>query len=177
MYEKSAIENIKSNFSKLIRGKYQEEKIQKYFEENTILLHQFPADQIFFKPRILTFFIADFAIITPQKELILIEIEKTDIRLLKKDGGIAAPLNHAFDQVRDWLHIIDEHKLAFLDSLEINKDCVSTVKGVIIAGSDEGYDAKKLRRLKSIDFGRIVFLTYDDILFSLNALLKSLSSL
>lgn len=40
---------------------------------------------------------------------------------MKKDGGVAAPLSHAFDQVRDWLHTVDEHRLAVLDSLKIDR--------------------------------------------------------
>lgn len=177
MYEKSAIEDVRSNFTKLIRAKPNEELIQKYIEENTILFHQFPADQIYFKPPILTFFVADFAIVTPQKELVLIEIEKSNTNLLTKKGGIAAPLSHAFDQVNYWLHVVDEHRLAVLESLGINKDSVSAVKGVVIAGREEGYDAKHLRRLKGTDWGRITFLTYDDLLSSLDALLRRMSSL
>lgn len=177
MYEKSAIEDIRSNFAKLLKSNPKEELIQKYIEENTILLHQFPSNQIYFKPPIITFFVADFAIVTPQKELILIEIEKASTNLLLKKGGIAAPLTHAFDQVNDWLHKVDEHRLAILDSLGIDKDLISSVRGVVIAGQEEGYDAKHLRRLKGTDLGRITFLTYDDILSSLDALIRKMSSL
>ena len=177
MYEKSVIEDIRSNFAKLLKSKPREETIQKYIEENTILLHQFPSNQIYFKPPILTFFDADFAIVTPQKELVLIEIEKANTNLLLKKGGVAAPLTHAFDQVNDWLHKVDEHRLAILDSLEIDKELISTVKGVVIAGREEGYDAKYLRRLKGTDLGRITFLTYDDLLSSLDALIRGMSAL
>lgn len=177
MYEKSAIKDIRSNFAKLLKSNPKEEIIQKYIEENTILLHQFPSNQIYFKPPILTFFVADFAIVTPQKELVLIEIKKANTNLLLKKGSIAAPLTHAFDQVNDWLQIVDEHRLAVLDSLGIDKESVSTIKGVVVAGSEEGYDAKRLRRLKGTDFGRITFLTYDDLLSSLDALIRGMSAL
>ena len=177
MYEKSAIEDIRSNFAKLLKSKPKEEIIQKYIEENTILLHQFPSNQIYFKPPILNFFVADFAIVTPQKELVLIEIEKANTNLLLKKGGVAAPLTHAFDQVNDWLHKVDEHRLAILDSLDIDKDLISTVKGVVIAGREEGYDAKYLRRLKGTDLGRITFLTYDDLISSLDALIRGMNAL
>ncbi|MCI5158052.1 MAG: DUF4263 domain-containing protein [Candidatus Electrothrix sp. AUS1_2] len=86
-----------------------------------MLLHYLPSEKLFPKPPILTFFYADFAVVIPQRELILIELEKTTTRLMKKDGGVAAPLSHAFDQVRDWLHTVDEHRLAVLDSLKIDR--------------------------------------------------------
>jgi hypothetical protein len=177
LYEKGAIESIKTIFASLITNTHREEVLQQFIEENPILLHQFPATQIFSKPKILTFFAADFAIVTPQKELILIELEKTSTQLMKKDGGVAAPLSHAFDQVRDWLHVVDEHRLAVLDTLKIDRDAVSTIRGVVIAGTDHGYDAQHLRRLKGTDWGRITLLTYDDLFFALGALLNRMAAL
>ena len=172
MYEKASLETTRTSFSQLVSRNPREELLQQFVDENPILLHQFPAERIIPKPPILTSYVADFGIVTPQKELILIELEKTTTRLMKKDGGIAAPLSHAFDQVRDWLHEVDEHRLAVLDSLHIERDDVSSVRGVVIAGRDSGYDARDLRKLKGADWGRVIFLTYDDLLFALDALIR-----
>lgn len=177
LYEHSAIVNLRDSFARLIAANHKEEVLQKFIEDNPIILHQFPAEKILYKPPLLTFFNADFAILTPQKELILIEIEKTSTRLLNKRGGKASSLQHAFDQVQDWLHVVDEHRLAVLDSLKIDREAVSTVRGVVIAGRDQGYDAKQLRVLKGTDFGRVIFLTYDDLLFGLVSLLNNLIKL
>jgi hypothetical protein len=170
-YEESALNNIRSDFLALLNSTPSEETLQKFIEQNPILLHQFPANKLFLKPPILTFFNADFAVVTSEKELILIEIEKAQTRLLKKDGGEAAELRHAFDQVHSWLHIIDEHRLAVLDSLKIGKETVSVVRAVVIAGRDRGYDAEHLRRLKGIDRGRARLLTYDDLVFGLTSII------
>ena len=172
MYEKSSLESIRTTFSQLVSRKPREESLQQFIYENPILLHQFPAERIIPKPPILTSYVADIGIVTPQKELILIELEKTTTRLMKKDGGIAAPLSHAFNQVQNWLYDVNEHRLAVLDALDINRDDVSVVKGVVIAGRDSGYDARNLRKLKGTDWGRVIFLTYDDLLFSLDALIR-----
>jgi hypothetical protein len=102
--------------------------------------------------------------------LILIEIENSQTRLLKKDGGIAAPLSHAFDQVESWLHVVNDHKLAILDTLNVDRDMVSTCRGMVIAGRDRGQDAAHLKRLKGTDRGRVLFLTFDDLLFRVGAL-------
>ena len=177
LYERSSIETVRSNFAKLLSSKPREELLQRFIDKNPILLHQFPSDRIFSKPPILTFFVADFAIVTPQKELVLIELEKTTTRLMKKDGGVAAPLTHAFDQVQDWLHVVDEHRLAMLDSLKIEREEVSAIRGVVIVGRDSGYDAHRLRKLKGVDRGRITLLTYDDLLFALDALIRRLDVL
>jgi hypothetical protein len=177
LYEKSILVDTINKFVMLINSKPKEVILQKFIEENLILLHQFPSEKIIFKPPILTFYKADFGIVSPQKELILIEIEKTTTKLLKKDGGLHSALNHAFDQVRDWLHIVDDHRSAILDSLKINRDQVSSVRGVVIVGRDSDYDARNLRKLKGSDFGTITFLTYDDLLFSLDSLYRNIKSI
>lgn len=176
LYEKSSLVHIREGFKYLLAQDPREEEIQKFIESHPILLHQFPAIEIFFKPPILTSFIADFGIITPQKELILVEIEKTTTRLMKKNGGSSAELNHAIDQVRDWLYLIDEHRLAVLEEIGIEHNKVSVVRGVVIAGRDLGCDVKHLRRLKGADRGRIRFLTYDDLLSALDALIENIET-
>lgn len=177
LYEQSSLRTIRSKFKRLLDVAPEEEILQVFIHENPILLHQFPSKLIYAKPPILTSYKADFGIVTPQKELILIELEKTTTRLMTKKGGVAAPLNHAFDQVRDWLHVIDEHRLATLEAMKIDRNDVSIVRGVVIAGRDSGYDAQQLRKLKGSDWGNIRFLTYDDILFSLDALIRRLDAM
>ena len=177
LYERSSIETLLGDFKRVLDTATDEETLQRFIEDNPIVLHQFPAEKIFFKPPILTFFKADFAVVTPQGELILIEIEKATMRLLKTDGGEAAPLTHAFDQVQRWLYTIGEHRLAVLDSLKIDRGTVSSVRGVVIAGRDSGYDAEDMRRLKGVDRGRITFLTYDDLSSNLVTLIKKMTQI
>ncbi len=111
LYEYSAVRTIRDNYAELLDLAPSEESLQKFINENPILLHQFPSILIFPKAPILNLHITDFAILTPRKELILIEIERSDTKLLKQDGGTSAKLTHALDQVRDWLHMISEQRL------------------------------------------------------------------
>jgi hypothetical protein len=164
-------------FGRLLNSDPKEETIQKFIENNLIVLHQFSAERIIFKPAILTKYRADFGILTPQKELILIEIEHTKTRLLRKDGGEAGGLTHAIDQVENWLRTVDDHRIAFLSELNIEPDAVSAVRGVVIAGRDKGQDAKQLRALKGRDRGRILFRTFDDLLFSVGSLARDMVKL
>ena len=177
MYEHGALEGIREAYVRLLASAKREEVVQKFMEKNPVLLHQFPAERLFVKPAILTLFSADFAVLTPMRELVLIELERPDTPLMRKNGDVAAPLNHALDQVRNWLQVVDDHRLAALDCLGIEKEQVSAVRGVVIAGRDVGHDAKQLRKLKGVDWGRISFLTYDDILFSLDALIRRLDAI
>jgi len=175
LYERSSLTSVRVEFANLLSEDPPEESIQKFLEEHPVLLHQFPAIRLIPKPPILTNYVADFAIVSPQKELVLIEIEKASTRLLNKDGGVAAPLTHAFNQVSDWLMKVGDHRIAALDSLEIDKKDVGVIRGVVIAGRDSGYDAFHLRKLKARDFGQVEFLTYDDLLFSMDALVQNLA--
>jgi hypothetical protein len=168
LYEQSMLLEIRRLFVQLLDRNPPEEEIQKFIQENPILLHQFPAEKLFFKPSILTFFKADFAVLTPQKELILIEIENTKTRLMSKNGDAAQPLSHSIDQVRNWLHVVDDHRVAALTALGIDK--VGSIRGAVIAGRDRSYDHEHLRRLKGFDRGRVTFLTFDDLAASLSSL-------
>ena len=177
LYERGALENIRVEFSKLIESNSKEEPIQKFLEDNPIILRQFPAERILFKPPILTRYVADFAVLTPQLELILIEIETVKTALLKKDGDQAAPLTHAVNQVQNWLQVFDEHRLACLAEQKIAPELVAHIRGVVIAGRDKGYDTAHLRTLKSIFSGRISLLTYDDLTAGLGALVEQIGRL
>jgi Domain of unknown function (DUF4263) len=177
LYEAASLDNVRVEFMHLLDSHQREEVFQKFIEENPILLRQFPADKIQFKPPILTFYNADFAVLSPQRELILIEIETPDTRLLKKDGDQAAPLTHAIDQIQRCLHVMDEHRVAALTSMKIEAQMVGNIRGVVIAGRDRGNDKDHLRRLKGMLSGRILFLTFDDLAASLAALVEQMRRL
>jgi hypothetical protein len=174
LYNQNALIEISRRFSILLDQNPREEMLQQFITENPILLHKFPSSRLLFKPKILNF-IADFAIITTQNELILVEIEKAGTRILKKDGGEASELTHAFDQVRNWLHVVSEHRLAVLASLEIPQTQINAIKGVVIAGRDGRQNPEHLRRLKSgYNRSGVEFLTFDDLASSLVSLASNI---
>jgi antiviral defense system Shedu protein SduA len=177
LYEKSTLNNLRVEFVNLLQTASKEEQLQKFIENNPILLRQFPAQRILFKPALLTRYIADFAILSPQRELILIEIEPASMSLLRKNGDHAAPLTHAVNQVQNWLQIVDDHRLACLTEMNIEPSFVGNIRGVVIGGRDTGYDPANLRQLKSVFSGRISVLTYDDLLGSLSTLIDQIDRL
>ncbi|PQO45592.1 Shedu anti-phage system protein SduA domain-containing protein [Blastopirellula marina] len=177
LYEDGALHDVARRFSGMVESGLEEEKYQKFIQDNPVLLCGFSPERLYFKSKILSKFVTDFTVLTPSRELILIEIEKPSTRILKKDGGRAADLQHAFDQVNDWIFIIDQHRAAVLECLNLSVNEVSKVSGVVIAGRDSGQDAKSLQRLKSEDHGRVRFLTFDDLLGNLNATISAFRSL
>jgi Domain of unknown function (DUF4263) len=179
LYEVSTLHNILTEFSKLLDSAPRDEAVlQKFLEDNTILFRQFPATEIFFKPSVLNFFETDFVILISQRELILVEIEKTITPLLIQSGDQAARLTHAIDQVGNWLHTFDEHRLACLDGMKIAREKVATIREVIIAGRDRGYNPDHLRRLKGrCQNSRISLLTFDDLASSLSTLIQQMGRL
>jgi len=164
LYEASALHRIAAQLTALVDQDVREEELQQFINTNPVVLHTLAAaDRIFVKPSILTRYVADYAILTPKKQLLLVEIERASTRLLKQDGHIASPLQHAMDQVHDWLRVANEHRAAILDSLELKPSDVAAVRGVVVAGRDGSCSADNLRHLKARDLGPIAFVTYDDV--------------
>lgn len=178
LYEKSTLESICNAFASALSPDPREEDVQKFIENNPILLQQFSPQKIFHKPPLLAKYAADFGILNSKGELILIELEKPNGRLLKKDGGMSAELQHAIDQVRDWLHLVEEYRAATLECIGLKPDEVVSIRGVVIMGRDGSDTPHHLRKLKWTDLGqRITFYTYDDLLGSLVTLIQRLNEL
>jgi hypothetical protein len=174
-YEKTAIEQSCKDFLTLLNSNSEEEVIQKFLEANAIFFHLFLAQKLVFKPPVLTHYVADFGVLNNRKELLLIEIEKPSLRLLKKDGGVTAVLQHAADQVRSWKRVFDDHRAAALSALDLDLNDVAQVKGVIIAGRKPA-DESKERVLRSISWPNIELFTYDDILRSVTEMIRQVAA-
>lgn len=175
LYREGVLKPCQAEFETLLNSEPDEETIQDFIEENRVLLLQFAPQMIFWKSPILTKYKTDITIHNNKRELILIELEKPSTRLLTKKSGVAAPLQHAIDQVSDWLQTVDDHKAAALECIGLKLENVTSVRGVVIAGRDDPYPATHIRKLKARDFGRISFFTYDDLLRNLAALMSTVT--
>lgn len=167
LYEKGVLDGVAVKFRQLLDSDPPEETLQTFFDQNPILLHEFSPELTLAKAPVLTKYKTDFAIVNSRCEMILIELEKAGTRLMTSTGGVASPLQHALDQVHDWLQVFDDHRVAALDCLRFGPERVGVVKAVVIAGRDASYAPEDLRSLKARDFGRVKVLTYDDVLNSL----------
>jgi len=173
MYEKSTLISILESYLRLIKSNPEEEKVQTFLKNNPIFFHIFSPFRIINKSPIFNIFTTDFAIISTTGTLYLIEIEKPNKPILKKDGGRTSEFNHPFDQVTDWLHVIRDHRSAVLDMLDIKTKDVTNIRGVVIYGIEENEDEKALRKFKATDFGQIDFYTFTDIAKNVQTLIEN----
>ncbi len=176
LYEKTALEEYCRQLLALISANTVEEDLQKFLESHPIFFHIFLPKKIVFKPPILTKFFADFAVLNGRDELLLIEIEKPHLKMLKRDGGSTAELEHAFHQVRTWKQVLDDHRAAALDAIGLKLDEVAKVKGIVVAGRRPS-DEKNLRMLRSLSNSEIELFTYDDLLKAVTELIRHVANI
>lgn len=158
------VRKLVEDYFSLINDKDDEKSVQDFLEENTLLLCGYHAKQIFFRPKILGKFIADFGIIDSKNQLILIEIERPSIKLFKQNGHMTADLTHAYEQVNEWLYEYDKSKDAFLECFSVDRSKISTVKGVVIAGRESNTNSEHLKRhLTQGKERNVEFLLLDDL--------------
>jgi hypothetical protein len=175
LYEQSSLEEWCRQLLKLIEANTREEELQNFLESHVIFFHVFMPKRIFFKPPILTKYFADFAVLNARDELLLVEIEKPHLRLVKKDGDNTADLGHAFYQVRTWTQVLNEHRAAALDAIGLRIDEVARVRGVVVAGRKPA-DEKKLKLLRAVSTSEIELYTYDDLMSSVTELIRHVAS-
>ena len=175
LYEVTKLEEDCRAFKELIDNAAPEERVQDFLEKHPVFFSRFTPHRLIPKPKILTKFVADFAILNQRKELLLVEIEKPGIRLLTKERRITADLQHAVTQVTDWIQEVNDHRAAVLDSLKIELREVAIVRGVVVAGRSpvEDEEGRALRRAFS---GSVDFFTYDDLLRDTAALIRQIAT-
>ncbi|MBI2573716.1 DUF4263 domain-containing protein [Candidatus Woesearchaeota archaeon] len=177
-YTKASIIKIIDAFKLLIESNPGEEEVQKFIERNTLILSLFSPEMIYNKMPILSKYKTDFCIVTNRKDLLLIEIEKPSFQIMKKNGETKREMQHALDQVNNWIHLVSDEKSAVLKGIgNLKVEDINRVKGVLIMGCEKDYEQEKLREFKSRNLGEVSFYTYDDLLRGLNALAKNIDNL
>lgn len=177
LYETTTLEQYCREILKLINADTGEEKLQLFLESHPIFFHVFQPRKILFKPPILTQYVADFALLNARNELLLVEIERPQLKMLKKDGGNTADLEHAFHQVRTCKQVLDDHKVAALEAIaDLKANEVAKVKGVVVAGRRPS-DEKMVRMLRSLSNAEIELFTYDDLLESVTELIEHVANI
>jgi hypothetical protein len=175
LYEVTKLENDCRLLKTLLDQNAREEELQNFLEEHPMFFARFSASRLLPKPKILTKYVADFAILNQRKELLLIEIEKPNIRLLTKGGQITSDLQHAVTQVTDWIQEVNDFRTAVLNSLGMDLREVAVVRGVVIAGRSptDDEEARALRRAFS---GNVDFYMYDDLLRDITGVIRTVAN-
>ena len=170
------IQSKVNDFNLLIENEKYEEPLQKFIEKNTVLLAKFAARTIFFEKHIVGKYNTDIIIYDTNKRLLFIELERANLRLFKNDGHPTAELNHAYEQVKDWLIEYSKHPFAILESLELSQKEVASISGVVIAGRSKKEKANHLdRHLSRPSSPDIDFFTFDELGKSLAQISRELA--
>lgn len=176
LYEEQSVRRVLDAYNDVLISAKREEDVQVFLANNPLMLAVFAAVRIFPKARILSRYTTDFVILDHKRDLILIEIERPDTPLLTSKGNTAAPLQRAFDQVTDWLHVFREHRIATLECLGLNPKDVASIRGVVIAGRNLKDRHDDLRKLRGVDRGPVSFMTFDDLALGLQRVVEQLGS-
>ncbi len=163
-YGRQAIANIRNNYDALINSSPSEEQVQKFLENNPIAWAFLSANEIHHKPKVLTGHVADFGLMSVSGTFYLVEIEKPQTRICRKDGGRTAEFEKGIKQLRDWQHIIVEHRHAFFSELGIDSKSVPRIEYIIIAGLESQEDPVSISKIKRSGMGdQYNFYTFDQL--------------
>lgn len=151
LYQRGALAAILQEYQRIIREHDDSEEIvQKFIEENQVLWNFLAPDRIWKKPMILSKYKADFAILTHNRILYFVEIEKPATKLAKCGGGLHSKLQAALDQIRDWKKEVLDRREAVLDGLGLKQGEVHAIKFMIVAGMAAKTPLKDLEKLRSM---------------------------
>jgi hypothetical protein len=175
LYEKTTLEEYCRQFLELLQRDCAEEELQNFLEAHPVFFSRFNPKWLKPKPKIMSKYAADFAILNERRELFLIEIERNTTKLIKADGGLHSELQHAVDQVRRWKQEADDHRSAVLSCLDLNLNDVARIRGIVIAGRTP-MDDDHVRLLRAVPWSDIDFYTYDDLLSSVVELVRQIAT-
>ena len=101
----------------------------------------------------------------PGREYLLVEIENPKRQLFKQDGHAHHELNHAINQVRDWLRYIVDNLQTVRQELELTH-LTATPQCLVVIGRDSQLTEKNRRDLQATQsqFNNLRIETYDSLL-------------
>lgn len=152
LYQAGRIQDIIAEYEQLIENTSDEEPVQKFFEAHSVCWAFLSPARIMHKPAVLTKKKADFGILTTQKILYLVELEKPSTRLTNQDGAISAEIQRGANQIRDWQLVVSDHRLALLSELGLKDNEVQEIRYILIGGLARRTSAKGLTKLRRSPF-------------------------
>jgi hypothetical protein len=101
----------------------------------------------------------------------LVELERASHSIFRKNGRLRDPVDHAVQQVEDWLRWWREHPSEVPEPF----DASLPVTGYVVVGRSSDLSEEDRRRLAHLNEGRRVkVITYDDLLERLERLIASI---
>ena len=148
LYEAGRVDAIVAEYEHIISTAETEEIIQKFLENHPLFWAFLSPAKILHKPPILTKKKADFGILSTQKVLYLIEIEKPKTQLSNKDDSISAEIMKGANQIKDWEMVVCDHRLALLSELGLKENEVHEIRYILIGGMKRNTNPTGLTKLR-----------------------------
>ena len=105
------------------------------------------------------------------KRIVLVELEKASLPLFNKSRRLRSHVNHATQQVEDWLRWWREHP----DQIPQSLDHSAPLQGLVIIGRSFNMSDDEKRTLAHLKHNSLVkVITYDDLLDRIEALIQNL---
>lgn len=165
LYEKTRLDQIIADYIRLVDSEPEEERVQKFLEQNHLVWGFLTPQQILIKPPILTQYFADFAVLSSNRVLHIVEIEKPSTKLIISKGRVSAEIQKGADQIRDWEEVIENNRIAVIQEMGIDPKDVATVRYILIGGRTKDLNTKHADKLRRSAFGSsTTFLSFDDLL-------------
>ena len=119
--------------------------------------------------------ITDFVFREATGDYLLVELERSVLRLFKKDGHTTQDLNHARGQLQDWKRYIEDNRATVERELGL-ADISTNPRCMIVIGRSASLSADNRRKLTTLEneAPRLKIMTYDDIYESAKAVIENL---
>lgn len=158
----SAFEAVTMGFQELIESSDREAPLQEYLTEHPALL-TLEAARVHPKLKLGDDYITDFVLELGDQHYVLVEIEAATRPLYTKAGNPASELNHAIQQVEDWLQWVEDAA----QYIQTKLPGIADPPCWVIIGrqlKDKKLDLKWKRKQRTHAKSGIVLMTYDDVL-------------
>lgn len=162
----SVLSHAAAQLREIVSREVSEESVQKFLESKPVFWNFLSPYKILHKPKLLGKFVADFGVLSHTGVLYFIEIEKPSTNLVTKKGGRHSNVQQAIDQIDDWRKTCQSHRLAVLDQLSLQRDHISDIRFLVVAGRSSK-DAAKIRSGLPQDTS---FMTFDELAVQVDAL-------
>lgn len=148
LYQAGRIERIVSNYEELIEQGPREQDVQEYLEDYPMFWAFLSPVAVLHKPPVLSKKKADFAVVSSQNILYLVEIEKPETQLLTSGGKVSEQIQRGARQIRDWEMVVADHRNALLSELDLGDYEIHDIRYVLVGGLTSRVDAEGLTKLR-----------------------------
>jgi hypothetical protein len=149
-----------------------EQTLQAFLQANPELLH--PTKTQMWPKLAFGKHITDFVFRDAVNDYLLVELERSTLRLFKNDGHATTDLNHAHGQILDWKRYIEDNLATVQKELGLT-GISSNAAGLIVIGRSSELDADTRRKLTTManTMPKLRIMTYDDVYENAKAVLEN----